>query len=1282
MSLLIQNNVPQFVTVIPLIRGVKCQHPGQNQRSFLPVIGVVYNRFEDTTELIKMAVGGLLATALDHPCPTRSPALVTICARHHFLVTSFYPCGIPVFRFESHHPQQAAGQARRKVFTLLMSVFACWVASCPLAFAQESDVSSEVAEEAALQSTQYRVDPNDAEPPAELAGSSPRSVPNDLRLNEEDHPAIFYLPDAEGKLQRVLGFRYEDFLKAQGVRSAVEKSEAVLEACEVEGKTVGDFAELEAKLTIEKSSKSRVALPISLGSTVLEEIRFPEEAGNCAIALDNKRQAYVLWLAKELNGRVVVEVSFSAKVESVAGTRRLAISLPTAAKSSLAVEIEGSEIELSAPGSRVLAQNKTDDDRSRLEATGVNGAIELTWLPKLIEGSAPRQIEATLDIQAVLDLEEVQYRCLLGTNTGNQPIESYQVQLPEGFQLTEELSDEFYAVRRLLPENRSQANQREGDKGAAAESFESELLEIRFPAPVTSPPLVSFSLQNRLRSNQTARTLSLAIPRLVGAYRQSGFLSVVTSDRLQSYFDLTGKIDQISPDDLPQSLSEAKVAAAFQYAGTDGEVITHTQPRIERIRVRPQYELLVDAEEATLVVDFRYEIAAAKLFSLRIDLKDWELTEQPVESGGLVDRSRLHRNSENILILPLESPAEETASVRFLLRRSVEQGTNKWMLPEALGAAMLPGQLSLAAADSLRVTAQFEESKGVAIARGGGMTSVKPDSAAVDDATDAVEPTTQLSVFSTDAVLALAISDRPREIETTSELKIRVDEKQVKIAQAIGFDVRFEPVQQFELLAPRELWQAGKLDFTWNSRSIEAQAVEAEDLREKPGSALIEDFGKETATELIRLRVNLPKSLIGSGLLNVVHAVPRVTESTGGIESLRLFFCEPLIRPKHTLASVTSNSDLQVTLDVANSGSEWATVKIDASTPNQFYLERAGGVSVLPLIIDRSQSQDSSRLRLDRTWVQTWLAGNTRQDRSVMRFASDRPQVQLALPEVWSAEGIEVLLDGQPIDSIRVAEQELVIDLPKKNELSEHTLEVRTLTANEVEAWQKIELWVPELMDASADSPFVWQLVVPKSMSLVGKSGNLVGEYRLGWSSFQWGRQPLRGQQDLERWANASPGSLQPSAGANAYIFTSLETPSVVEARFVPAQLLQGLAIAIVFLVGAISIYTTLWRRPLFWLTSSCLLLLIVFAQPHMAFFAAQVVIIAGGLVVGTALLRRWLTVEPSTLSSVLPSESIDIRTISTGIWKGAEEIDSAATVAPSPSKDAPGSGISNSGTG
>lgn len=1150
-----------------------------------------------------------------------------------------------------------------------------FVATGSLAYSQEGDARDQTAEPPQEQAPQGRADQNDSVPLAQSVASGTKSIPSNL-LAEEDQPTVFYLPDAEGKLQKVIGYRYEDFLKAQGITQKALQQQAVLEACELAGKVVDDAADLQVKLTISKTGQERLAFPISLGNTVLKDVRFSEKATNCATAFDAQRHTYLLWLPEKLEGKFDVELQVAAKIESVAGLRRLALSLPPAAKSTLALEIEGSEIELSAPGSRVVANKQSVGNRSRIDATGVTGTVELTWLPKLVEGSASRQIEANLDIQAEIDLEEIQYQCLLGTNTGNQPIESYLVLLPESFQLSEEVSDESYTVRRVRQE-KPQTNPGKGDLPS-----NQELLEIRFPAPVSSPPLVVFRAENRLRSNQSTGKISLAIPRLVGAYRQSGFLSVVTSDRLQSYFDITGKLDQISPDDLPDSLTNTKVAAAFQYAGTAGEVIAHTQPRIERIRVRPEYELFLDAEEATLAVDFRYEISAAKLFSLRIDLKDWQMTEQPVESGGLVDRSRLHPNSENLLILPLESPAEESARIRFLLSRPVELGLNKATLPEPLGAAVLPGRLSITNAESLLVSPQLAESRGITIAKEGRIASSEGNPATLDEVTDSVAPAMQFSVFSPEAELGLALSERPGEVETTSRINIRIEAENIAVEQGIGFDVRFEPLQQVELTAPRELWLTGNLEFTWEGRSVEVQAVDAEDLQAGSANVNDENSQTETSSELLKLRVNLPKSLIGSGLLKLRYSTPRIDEISGTSEPLRLSFCEPITAPKKTIATVVSSADSPVSLDIANDGGQWATAQTETPAADQLVLEHVGGANLLPLLIDRSQQQDSSRLRLDRTWVQTWLAGNTRQDRSVFHFESDRSQIKLALPEAWPSEGIEVVLDGQPVESIRGTEQELVIGIQAVNELREHTLEIRTLTTNASEVWQKIDLQVPELIESSADAPFVWQIIVPETRSLVGASGNLVGEYRLGWNHFRWGRQPLRGQRELEHWSSASPASLEPSEGTNAYLFSALQIPRAAQARFVPAQLLYWLAIAVVFLIGAICLYTTLWRHPLFWLLSTCLLLLIVFSQPHLALLAAQVLVIAGGLVVGTALLRRWLTVEPSKLSTVLPSESIDIRTISTGIWQGSEEVDSAATVAPSPTNDVSASGISNSGAG
>ncbi|MEQ8209259.1 MAG: hypothetical protein RH917_05455 [Lacipirellulaceae bacterium] len=1087
-------------------------------------------------------------------------------------------------------------------------------------------------------------------------------------MSPADEPAVFYLPDSDGNLRRVIGYRYEDFLKDQGLQHSEESAGAIIESLRVSGKVVGDHAELLAKLTIVKSSRSRTGVPIDLGGAVLEEVRFPNEANESSVTFNAERNAYELWLSKQLHGRFNVEIKFTTPVENLANLRRFALNLPQAAKSELEIEVPGTDLDIMAPSVRMVTKKRRRENGSRLEVSGVAGVIDISWLPVSAGGNKPSQIEAELNIRAKLTPEEISYYCLISATTNSRPIESYRIELPVGFELAEEVSDESYRVRKVSAAKTepSRENPKQGET----------LVEIRFPAPVSEPPLVVFSAIKAVRSDRSSHRMVLAVPRILGIHRQSGFLSVATSDRLQSYYDLAGSVEQIAASQLPEELSVAEVAAAFRYAGTSGEVVAHTQPRIERIRVRPQYKLSIENEDATLAVDLGYEISAARLFSLRIDLKDWELTEEPVESGGLVESSRLHVNNDGILILPFASPAEETARVRFTLRRPVSRGLNRFSLPQPLGTFALPGKLSMTAASALKVTPQLDETKGIAIAN---------KSEALDSNTatrrngieDSSETAMQFAVFSPQAELAISVTDRPGEVQVSSELDVSVRSEEVLVKQSLGYLARFKSLQQVGVIAPRALWENGALGFRWDGQELATDAVK--EFVAAPSSEIDSPL---TDARKIKLEIALPRLLKGEGLLEIQYSIPRDVRPTNSSASIDLPLIEPLAPLESTIARISNVGDLYVAIDTGNNGSAWTSVEAKAASLDPLKVEYAGVPSSLPIEIGKKLFRDKGKLRLDRVWAQTWLAGRTKQDRLAYRITTNRQKVTLSLPETWINQQLEVALDGQVQDSIELDGSNLVVDLPESDQALPHTIELRIMRQAASSGWRSLELRIPKILNTSANAPFYWHIVAPGSLVLSGSSKNISGEYQLGWRNLRWGRQPLQSQSDLEQWAGALRAPIEPGVGTSQYVFSSLAAPSFVEGYFISALIPQCLTVAVIFALGVLSIYTALWRRALFWLVLSSLLILVVLTQPDLAFAASQLVIVAAGLVAATALLRRWLTVEPALQSSAYNDGSIDIQTVSTGIWNEPENLDPAATIAQKLTPEVPASGVSNIGGG
>ena len=91
----------------------------------------------------------------------------------------------------------------------------------------------------------------------------------------------------------------------------------------------------------------------------------------------------------------------------------------------------------------------------------------------------------------------------------------------------------------------------------------------------------------------------------------------------------------------------------------------------------------------------------------------WKLADDPIESGGVVDRDRLQETSQ-LLVLPLVKSDARQLKLRFVAQRIETAGETNWPLPEPQGAFVLPGDLDVVAQSSLLVTPQIEKLVGTA----------------------------------------------------------------------------------------------------------------------------------------------------------------------------------------------------------------------------------------------------------------------------------------------------------------------------------------------------------------------------------------------------------------------------------------------------------------------------------------------------------------------------------------------------------------------------------------
>ena len=73
-----------------------------------------------------------------------------------------------------------------------------------------------------------------------------------------------------------------------------------------------------------------------------------------------------------------------------------------------------------------------------------------------------------------------------------------------------------------------------------------------------------------------------------------------------------------------------------------------------------------------------YQVPGARAFEFHVELQGWELTPDPIESSGLVDRDGVTVTRDGVLVLPLAQASSRRAEITLDLRRSLRARRPTW----------------------------------------------------------------------------------------------------------------------------------------------------------------------------------------------------------------------------------------------------------------------------------------------------------------------------------------------------------------------------------------------------------------------------------------------------------------------------------------------------------------------------------------------------------------------------------------------------------------------------
>ncbi|MEX2316874.1 MAG: hypothetical protein WD669_06970 [Pirellulales bacterium] len=1099
-------------------------------------------------------------------------------------------------------------------------------------------------------------------------------------------PDTFILLDADGRPQPVPGMSYEDFLaawkKAQNVSPPDRQPRFVVEDVHIGGTADERRAVLKYELTVRLLTNEPVAVPLALSAAILQgQPRFwktsqesrvksqePEvpTGGSVApersvpaldsqlstldfLAFDAERGGWVAWFNGQPGERHTLSFDMLVPLSHDGAATMLSIGCPRALVSRLTVEVRPAAKDFGVTSGTVLSQEPTPGG-TRLEIAGAMGQFAFSWKPAA--SSTPELgsvLAARGAIRVSIDGRSVRSDARLTVQSYGGRFDRFRVRLPVGAKLIEEKRADGPpdAGRRISIEASAP---RDGQPPTVADR---PMLLVQLFESQAGPVVVDLSTEQPLSVLDADAPVELAGFEVLGAVRQFGDITLRVADDWQARWDAGRYVRQVDPSEIDSRLQQTGLTAAFQYDRQPWSLGVRFAARRFRVYVTPQYFMECLPDEARLRVRLAYQVLGPRAHEFRVDLKGWELTAEPIESGGLVDRDRVVVESDGTLVLPLAQASTRRAEIAFVVRRATPRDSGPISLPLPMPAAesVGTGELVVRAAVGIELTPDMSRSIGL---------TPTPVTAAPAALQAAGGEEFRFHCLPLEAVFAAERARRTRDVSTESRTQVDINALEVRTDQWIDYNVRFEPIQELTLTVPQDIpWSADRTEVVLTApvAANDTRSDAPESTLRSVDSAEVRGLPGGGASRIVKIM--LPQPRLGRFSIRVRANWDRPALSSDGGALLVPLAIPAEGKSATQRAVVVTGRELAATITSAAATSWQPLANKDASvgahpSPMEYVASRPE--AVLPLIVSAVDLNVPSSTVVERAWLQTWISGVTRQDRAAFRFRSIASEVAVELPPETQSMEIEVLLDGRPAPAVARGAGRLVVPLRQESRAesqesraipnapalgsrllaldsssSTHTLELRYRQTVAQPLVARSRLTPPQMVAVRGVSEMYWQLVLAGDRHIV-RSTELTPCSRWQWLGSFFGRRPTKSQAELEQWAGATSG-LAPSDGQSEYLYSGLAPAASIELVTAPRWLIVLVTSAGVLMLAIAWIYVPVKRRGWIVAMSACLLgaLAVTFPTPAVLLGQASVV----GLLLAT--LAMWLARLASRVPRGLP---------------------------------------------
>ncbi len=1062
-------------------------------------------------------------------------------------------------------------------------------------------------------------------------------------------PDVYLLPDSAGKLRKVLGFRYEDFFKAwnrdQGV-ATIAPPRYVLNSWKVTGESLETHAQLRVEFEMVLQASGWIDVPVQLPKFIVQQLTIDDPAEGECLVFDKERHGHVVWLTGKVGQKRKLVLNGLARLKLNPGSFGLELHLPRATTSQFLIRVPDTSVRFECSPELTLQSGppngEPDGVSTEVRLLGQANPLRLNWTSaeeKATSQAAMVEVEGQTTVQ--LDRRRAQYEATLQIqNLVENPLEQIQVRLPPYAKLKPGKTLNDYEIQEM---------------GTPSEKNPRQVVEIRRATPSLEPWEIHLSAERPFEPFSGTAQWGVEGFEVLDAIRQSGTVTLEIDDQLQAYFDTHQNIDQIPLQKSTLASEGASILGQFRYPRFPWQLVVHASPRQKRVSLKPEYDLTFSSEEARLEVEYNYQFTGAQIFSLHVNLQGWDLTDAPIESGGLINTDGVVETREGRLVLPLVDPATQQLRLSLSLRKDIQLGENTMFLPEPLGAFVVDGELRVGSTDAIRVTPKIEETTGLS-------EFTKPNGNPRDlNRLGEAESQEQirLRTFLARPKFVAEVALRERQVMATTQTHVEIDQESILVRQEIAYQSKYQPVSQLALSLPEPLWLNETLSITLNGEALPFgldTSLGEEPDGEPLGESIEELVGGAAEGEMSRKQVlvSLPRPMQSEIPIEITYQLPVPELLTEELVALQL----PLASPSDLLRSheavIAATPAVLVSRNQRSVPDAWTVVPEEspgANSEKKLRLRTEEKVSFLSLYAQLASVEKNPLATLERAWFQSWITSGQRQDRAVFRFRTAHATIFAQLPAGLKNTEIEVLLDGKPWHYERVDDHRLAMVLPTEGLMTSHSLELRYQSPTTLPSWGKLRSELPRLECRLASAPIYWQLILPRGWQVATSPNELLPDYWLGWKNYRWGRQPTLLQADLEQITGAV-SAMAPTPMSSQYVYRAFEMPAEIEIGVLRQVWLWLVGTLVAFALGSLILYTRLARSGLFWLGLALALLAGIFSYPEITLLAVQVVLAGGLMTFAMSVLRRFFAKDAGATFSATQLPSKESAVEATATWQ------------------------------